>query len=350
MFKNMESLYDLYKNKGYSRREFLRSIMLLSATLGFPPSMFPDVVKALESRPKPAVIWLEFQDCAGCTESFIKSTSILPADVLLDYISLEYHETLMAPSGFYAEESKKEAIEKHRGRYILVVEGSVSPKDRGVYCTIGGKSNAELLQEAAEGAGLIIAVGSCASWGGIPYAYPNPTGAVAVSKLLKGKEVVNIPGCPPIGDVIVSVIAGYTITGKPPELDSLGRPKAFYGQTIHDRCYRRPFYNAGRFAESFDDEKAKKGYCLYKLGCKGPMTRNACATIRWNGGLSFPIQSGHPCFGCSEPDFWDRGFVYTPLSVVEGGFGPKEALLSVTVGAALGAGAAYLNKKLRGGK
>lgn len=198
--------------------------------------------------------------------------------------------------------------------------------------------------------GLIVAVGSCASWGGIPHAYPNPTGALSVSEVLKGKQVVNIPGCPPIGDVMVSVIANYVITGKAPELDSMGRPKTFYGQTIHDRCYRRPFYNAGRFANSFDDEGAKKGYCLYKLGCKGPITRNACATIRWNGGLSFPIQSGHPCFGCSEPDFWDRGMIYTPLSVVSVEFGIKEALVGAAVGTAVGVGVAYMNKKLRGGK
>lgn len=267
--------------------------------------------------------------------------------MLLDYISLEYHETLMSPSGFYAEEAKREAMEKYKGKYILIVEGSVSLRNRGVYCTVSGKSNVELLKEAAQKAGLVIAVGSCASWGGIPHAEPNPTGAVPVSQILGDRQVVNIPGCPPIGDVMVAVIAGFVITGKPPELDSMGRPKTFYGQTIHDRCYRRPFYNAGKFAGSFDDESAKKGYCLYKLGCKGPITRNACATIRWNGGLSFPIQSGHPCFGCSEPNFWDRGFIYSPLSVVEGGFGWKGILAGVATGVALGAASAAINKKFR---
>jgi hydrogenase small subunit len=346
----MDSLYSIYKQRGYTRRDFLKSSLLLATFLGLPPSAFPRVVEALELKPKPVVIWLEFQDCAGCTESFIRSTSILPSDVLLDYISLEYHETLMSPSGFYAEEAKREAIEKYKGKYILVVEGSLSPKSNGVYCTVSGKSNVELLKETAKNAGLIIAIGSCASWGGIPHAEPNPTGAIPVSQLLEDKKVVNIPGCPPIGDVVVAVIASYVITGKPPELDSMGRPKAFYGQTIHDRCYRRPFYNAGRFASSFDDENAKKGYCLYKLGCKGPITRNACATVGWNGGLSFPIRSGHPCFGCSEPDFWDRGFIYSPLSVVEGGFSWKKALVGVALGAVSGAVVGAVHKKLREGK
>ncbi len=151
--------------------------------LGLPPSMLPEVVHALETKPKPVVIWLEFQDCAGCSESFIRSTTVMPTEVLLDFISLEYHETLMAPAGEYAEESKREAMERYKGRYILVVEGSVTPN--GVYCAVGGRSN-------AEGAG-VIAVGSCASWGGIPKADPNPTGAKPVYEVLKGKKFVNIP-------------------------------------------------------------------------------------------------------------------------------------------------------------
>ena len=344
----MITLSQIFKEKGYSRRDFLKFATLTTAMLGLPPAMLPKVVHALETKPKPVVIWLEFQDCAGCSESFIRSTTVMPTEVLLDFISLEYHETLMAPAGYYAEESKREAIEKYRGKYILVVEGSATPE--GVYCTVGGHSNYELLKEASEHAGAIVAVGSCACWGGIPKAEPSPTGAKPVYEVLRGKKVVNIPGCPPIGDVMVATIVHFLALGKLPPLDSLGRPRTFYGQTIHDRCYRRAFYNAGRFAESFDDEKARNGYCLYKLGCKGPITRNACPTIRWNGGLSFPIQSGHPCFGCSEPDFWDRGFIYRPLSVVEGGFSSKEIATGIAVGALAGAGIAWINRKLRGGK
>ncbi len=346
----MNTLSEIFKKRGYSRRDFLKFATFTAAMLGLPPSMLPQVVHALEAKPKPVVIWLEFQDCAGCSESFIRSTTVMPAEVLLDFISLEYHETLMVPAGEYAEESKKEAIDKYKGKYILVVEGSVTPGDDGVYCTIGGHSNYELLKEAAEHAAMIVAAGSCASWGGIPKAKPNPTGAIPVYEALKDKKVVNIPGCPPIGDVLVATIVHFLALGKLPPLDSLGRPKIFYGQTIHDRCYRRAFYNAGKFAESFDDEYARAGYCLYKLGCKGPITRNACSTTRWNGGLSFPIQSGHPCFGCSEPDFWDRGFIYKPLSVIEEGFGIGKIAVGVAVGVAAGAGVAWLNRKMKGGK
>ncbi|MCS7307884.1 MAG: hydrogenase small subunit [Aquificaceae bacterium] len=341
----MKSLYHIFKDKGYTRRDFLRSAFLITSILGLHHSLMGDVVRALETKPKPTLVWLTFQSCLGCTQSFIKSTSIMPADVLLDYLSLRYHQAFMSSSGYRAEMLKKEIMEKQKGQYILVVEGSLSSVKKGAYCTVAGRSGVEVLKELAEHAGLVVAMGSCATWGGLPGAHPNPTDAVSLSAVLEGKRIVNLPGCPPIGDVMVSILTGFAITGKVPELDSLGRPKTFYGQTIHDRCYRRPFYNAGQFVDSFDAEDAIKGYCLYKLGCKGPITRNTCATMRWNGGLSFPIQSGHPCFGCSEPGFWDRGMVYTPLSVVEGGFGIKEAVVGVAVGTALGAGMAYLNKK-----
>jgi hydrogenase small subunit len=121
--------------------------------------------------------------------------------------------------------------------------------------------------------------------------------------------------------------------GTIPELDHIGRPKVFYGQSIHDRCYRRPFYDKGLFAETFDDEGAKKGWCLYKLGCKGPTTYNACATTKWNDGTSWPIESGHPCLGCSEPDFWDGGGFYKSLSM------PTENITQTAIYTAAGAAA-----------
>ena len=110
--------------------------------------------------------------------------------------------------------------------------------------------------------------------------------------------------------MITGTLLQFVSTGQVPDLDEHRRPKAFFGNTIHDRCYRRPFYDQGKFAKSFDDEGARNGWCLYELGCKGPTTYNACATIKWNGGTSFPIESGHGCIGCSEPGFWDKGSFY----------------------------------------
>lgn len=221
------------------------------------------------------------------------------------------------------------------GKYLLVVDGAIPTKDGGIYSTIAGRTNLDMLQEAAKGAAAIIAVGTCAAFGGIPNAKPNPTGAVSVSDLIKDKPIVNISGCPPIPAVITGVLAHYLTFGFLPELDDLGRPKSFYGETIHDRCYRRPFYDQGKFAKGFDDEGARNGWCLFELGCKGPTTHNSCATTKWNGGTSFPIESGHGCLGCSEPNFWDAGSFYTPLSA------PTAKLETIVAGAAVaGAGIA----------
>jgi len=165
----------------------------------------------------------------------------------------------------------------------------------------------ELLLESARGAKAIIAYGTCSSWGGIAGAKPNPTEAVSVADLVTDKPVIRVPGCPPIGEVMTGVIAHMITFDRLPELDHLGRPKAFYRHRIHDKCNRRAYFDAGLFAESFDDEGAKQGYCLYKLGCKGPTTYNSCAEMRWNGGVGFPILSGNPCIGCSEKNFWDNG-------------------------------------------
>jgi hydrogenase small subunit len=227
-------------------------------------------------------------------------------------------------------------MKENDGQYLLVVDGSI-PLDNPGYSTIAGVSNYDMLIEGAKGAAAIIAVGTCATYGGIPHAKPNPTGAVSVGDIIKDKPIINVPGCPPIPVVITGVLTHFLTFGAIPELDHLGRPMVFYGQSIHDRCYRRPFYDKGLFAKTFDDEGAKKGWCLYELGCKGPTTYNACATTKWNDGTSFPIEAGHPCLGCSEPDFWDGGGFYKALSM------PTEEIAKNTLyagAAAVAAGAA----------
>jgi hydrogenase small subunit len=345
-----KSIFEELKEKGVSRRDFMKLCGTVAGAIGLtylPPvklngasaklgrSYKPAalVAKALATKSRLPVIWLEFQDCAGCSEALTRSQSPTLVDLVLNQITVEYHETLSAAAGFQADDAKMAAMKKYAGKYVLVIEGSVSPKDGGVYCTIGGKSSLALLQEAAAGAAAIIATGNCAAFGGLPKANPNPTGAVSVSEALPGKTILNIPGCPAIPEVFTGTLAHFLIFGTLPELDQLNRPKTFYGNTIHDRCLRRPFYEAGKFASSFDDEGAKQGYCLYKLGCKGPTTYNACASLKWCGGLSFPVQSGHPCLGCSEPNFWDGGGFY------QGQSAPLDRPALVTAGAALATGA-----------
>ncbi len=302
--------YEEVLRKGYSRRDFVRFVSMMTAFIGLEQSAIGQVTKAMETQQRMPVIWLHFQECTCCSESFIRSSHPIVADILLDKISLDYTETLMAASGTQAEEALKNTMTKYKGKYLLCVEGSVPMGADGVYCMIGGKTSLQILEEASEGAAAIIAWGSCASNGCVQSAKPNPTGATPIHKIIKNKPIIKVPGCPPIGEVMAGVIVHYLTFGRIPELDKLGRPKAFYSKRVHDTCYRRPFYDAGLFVETFDDENAKKGYCLYKVGCKGPSTYNACGVMKWNNGTSYPIQSGHPCIGCSEENFWDNGRLY----------------------------------------
>ena len=293
---------------------------MMAAFIGVETSAVGQVVKAMETKKRPAVIWLHFQECTCCSESFIRSSHPIVADIILDKLSLDYTETLMAAAGHQAEEAMQNTMKEHYGEYILCVEGSVPTAGDGEYCCIGGKSAINILEEAAAGAKAIIAWGSCACNGCVQAAKPNPTKATPIHKILKGKPIVKVPGCPPIGEVMAGTIVHLITFGTLPELDSIGRPKAFYSKRVHDSCYRRPYYDAGMFVETFDDENAKRGYCLYKVGCKGPSTYNACGIMKWNNGTSYPIQSGHGCFGCSEENFWDNGPIYERM-VNAGGFG-----------------------------
>lgn len=344
-----KTIYQELKKQGVNRRDFMKLCGMMVGAMGLTglpsfgkgaPTTSLDAIEptvalvahALESKPRLPIIWLELQDCAGCSEALIRSHSPTAVDLVLNKITVEYHETLSAAAGFQVEEAKQAAMKKYAGQYILVVEGSISPADDGIYCTVGGRSSLDILKEAADDAAAIIATGNCASFGGIPKANPNPTGAVGVTQLITGKPVVNISGCPAIPEAFTGVVAHFLVFGALPELDHLNRPKTFYGHTIHDRCLRRPFYDAGKFANSFDDEGARQGWCLYKLGCKGPTTYNSCATLKWDAGLSFPIQSGHPCLGCSEPNFWDGGGFY------QGQSAPLNRPNMAAVGAAVVAG------------
>lgn len=330
---------------GISRRRFLEFCSGLAAGLGLAPGMAPRIAEALESVRRPSVIWLSFQECTGCTEALTRADAPSLEELILSVISLDYHHTLQAASGHAAEEARLQAMRDNAGKYLVIVDGSVPLGNPG-FSTIAGISNKDMLLETVRDAAAVIAVGSCAAYGGLPMARPNPTGAVPISELVKDKPVVNIPGCPPIPVVITAVVAHVVTFGTLPRLDGQGRPAAFYAETIHDRCYRRPFYDRGLFAKSFQDDGAKAGWCLFELGCKGPITRNACATVKWNGGVGFPIQAGHPCLGCSQPNFWDFGGVYHPLSEPGGGSTATVAA-AVAVGAAAAAGGQALVKRTR---
>ncbi len=316
MQKEIPTIRQAMDAKGYSRRDFLLFCGLATAAAGLELSGLAQVVEAFENKPRPPVVWLHFQECTCCSESFIRSSHPIVADVIFDTLSLDYTETLQAAAGAQAEKTRDDTIKNNQGKYILLVEGSIPTGDAG-YCMIGGKSAEQILKEAADGAAAIIAWGSCASNGCIQSAKPNPTGATPIHKIVN-KPVINVPGCPPIAEVMTGVVTHVLLFGKIPELDSQGRPKEFYSRRVHDTCYRRPYYDAGLFVESWDDEAARKGYCLYKMGCRGPVTYNACSVTKWNSNLSYPIQSGHGCIGCSEAGFWDNGPFYQHLASFPG--------------------------------
>lgn len=342
MSDQKQHLANELQRRGISRRSFMKFCTSMASAMALSPALGAEMAEKLAIIQRQSVIWLSFQECTGCTEAITRSHKPSLESLIFDFVSLDYHHTLQAASGDAAEHAREAAMHANGGKYLLIVDGSIPLKDDGVYSTIAGMTNLDMLKEVAKDCFAIVSVGSCAAFGGLPAAEPNPTGAVAVSDIIRDKPIINIPGCPPIPVVMTGVLA-HVLTFGIPELDSMGRPKVFFGDTIHDRCYRRPFYDRGEFAKSFDDEGARKGWCLYELGCKGPTTHNACATVKWNNGTSWPVQSGHGCLGCSEPDFWDAGGFYKALSTgsTEPGQWAKGALAA---GAAAGLATAFMNK------
>ncbi len=308
---------------GVSRRDFLKFCAGVTVMLGLPAGMEVKIAEAATSPKRPPVLWLSAQDCTGCTESLLRTNHQTLENLILELISLDYHETLNTGSGHQAEAARIKSMRENKGRYILVVDGSVPVKDDGIYCKIGGKTSLALLEEMAPQAAVVVALGSCASWGGLPAADPNPTGALPVHEIFKMKgiktPVVNIPGCPPNGYNFLSTILYFVTLKKLPELDDEGRPKFAYGRLIHNNCERRPHFDAARFAVEFGDEGHRKGYCLYKLGCKGPESHNNCPTLLYGdvGSGSWPVGTGHPCFGCSDKNVGFTVALRTPAKIKE---------------------------------
>ncbi|HTY04682.1 MAG TPA: hydrogenase small subunit [Rhodocyclaceae bacterium] len=308
--REAESAADVVSRRlGISRREFLQICAATAGTLGLPAGAEAAVAKAVAKAQRPSVIWLHFQECTGCSESLLRAEHPTLERLILDVISLDYHETLMAAAGHQAEAARKSAMAANKGKYILVVEGAIPLKDNGIYCKVGGQKAVDMVKECAADAAAVIAIGSCASWGGMPSTHPSipalasssPTGASGVSEAL-GKPVVTIPGCPPNPYNFLATAVHFLTFGKLPEVDKLGRPLFAYGRLVHENCERRAHFDAGRFAMEFGDEGHRKGYCLYKLGCKGPETYANCPAVGFGdaGQGIWPVGCGHPCIGCTE--------------------------------------------------
>jgi hydrogenase small subunit/[NiFe] hydrogenase small subunit len=349
------------KNTPVSRRGFIKGCTVAAAALGLSDAMVPKLVEAATSNQRPPVVWLHFQECTGCSESLLRASHPDIGRLILDIISLDYHETIMVAAGHQAEKSLTDTVSNYKGKFICVVEGGIPTKDGGIYCKIGNRTAMDLLADVGPKAAAVIAIGNCATFGGIQAAAPNPTGAVGVNKLLKDTPVINISGCPPNPICFLGTVLHYLTFKKMPRTDQLGRPLFAYGRKNHDHCERRAHFDEGRFVEQFGDEAHRLGYCLYKVGCKGPQTYANCPAVRFNDVNVWPVSVGHGCVGCTEPDFWDT---MTPfyerlpnINIPGGGRGivsgatSKSKVILGAAAAAVGIHAAIgIGKKIKGDK
>jgi hydrogenase small subunit len=349
---------------GVSRRDFIKVCSAAAAAVGLPAWAAEKMAETVAKGRKPSVIWLHYQECTGCTESLLRSSAPDVAELILDLVSLDYHETLFAASGRQIEAALEQAMTENKGQYILVVEGAIPLKDDGIYCYVGGKKAVDTLKRVAADAAAVVAIGSCASWGGIPSSFPNPTQAVGAPEVLKGsgKAIVTLPGCPANPYNLLGTVLQYATFKSLPKLDERGRPLFAYGRVIHEDCPRRPHFDAGRFAAVFGDENHRNGYCLYKLGCKGPQTHANCSLLDYcEVPGAWPVGIGHPCVGCTEQGILFGGNtktetpIYTNLPIDKPtapfaypGVGPAQGKIAPVAtgvaGLAIGAvaGAAYM--------
>jgi hydrogenase small subunit len=326
------ALHDLLAVRGVTRRDFLKYCGSVAAALGLAETMAPQIAAALEGAPKllPA-LWINGGSCTGCTESIAQVDSPDVASIVLDYLSFEYFETIMATAGHQAEENIKKRVEE--GGYIVIYEGSVMTGFKGRTMTAGAPDHTGLaiLEEVASNALAVLAVGSCAVDGGWVKAHPNPAGATGVAAYLQSKgidkPVVNLPTCPVNPEWIVAMVVqlllvaggdvakfvdatkwvmrNYTdeVTG---ENVDLRMPAGIYGQSIHDNCPRRGHFENGEFVSELGSKEEALGYCLYKVGCKGPQTFTQCPVTRWNREASWCVEAGGPCIGCGGLNWVDN--------------------------------------------
>jgi len=300
-----DSLYQGLIKRGVSRRDFMKFCTAMAATLALPSSFVTQIAEALEKKQKPTLVWLDFQNCAGDIEALLRSTSPTIAELVLDILSVDYYATIMASAGKQAEKSLADVVKNLKGKYIAIADGAIPMKDGGVYACVAGRSALDIAKEVCGNAMATICVGTCASFGGLPAAAPNPTGAVGVYEAT-GIKTLNLSGCPMNPENLTATVVHFLTFGTLPATDNLGRPLFAHGKRIHDNCERRAHFDAGQYVRKWGDEGHRQGWCLYEMGCKGPEAFLNCPTIKYNGHTSWPVQAGHGCIACAVPDFWDK--------------------------------------------
>ena len=305
-----------------SRRDFVKLCSGTVAGFGVSQMFHPAIHEAFAQTltgERPPVFWVQGQGCTGCSVTLLNSTHPSIADVLLKIISLEFHPTVMAAEGEGAYEHMMRVAEKFKGKFIFAVEGAVPVAHDGKCCVVAEADHhevtmTEVTKVLAANAAAVLAVGTCAAYGGIPAGKGNETGAMGVSAFLKKEgipaPVINIPGCPPHPDWIVGTIALalQKIKEKGLEaglaevvslLDSEGRPLPFYGRNVHENCPYLGKYDEGKFSATFTE----KDGCRYDLGCKGPGAYCDSFERKWNG-VNWCVANAI-CIGCTEPSFPD---------------------------------------------
>ncbi len=267
--------------------------------------ILPSVRKFVDqsNNGKLPVIWLETSDSGDNNIAFMNTTYPYLHQVFTDMIDLLYSNTFMAAQGTDALDLLFESAEEFQGQFVLVVEGAIPTKDNGIYNVIARTKNGNItaLDAVTSLGGMaqyIVAIGTCASFGGASSAAPNTTGSVGVGSVLQ-REVINVSGCPVNPDWFVGTLAHLLMYGKP-ELDELGRPKIFYGNTIHRHCQRRSYFDKDDLAKKLGDPE-----CMFSQGCVGPRTGSDCPYRQWINHVSWPVKVNTPCIGCTNQDFPD---------------------------------------------
>jgi hydrogenase small subunit len=301
-----------------TRREFMRWAVAAPLAAESLDQFLPRLACAMQEAVKEyPIIWLQASTCSGCSVSVINTIHPSIKNVILEQVlpghqlKLMYHGTLMAATGRLSLDAARETSAKHRGKYVLVVEGAVPTKQQGAYGSLGEEgdrtiSMLEWTERLGRDAMATLAVGTCAAYGGISAADPNPSGCKGVTDFYASRgistPVIAIPGCPPHPDWFIGTVAKILLYGmpQPKELDEHRRLKLFYGRSIHSRCIYRDYLDLGVFASNFGQEG-----CLMELGCKGPFTSADCPVRLWNGSVNWCINAGGPCIGCTEPGFPD---------------------------------------------
>jgi len=262
------------------------------------------------------VLWLQGGACSGNTMSFLNAEEPTVIELVTDYgVNILWHPSIGLEIGEQVTHLMHDLIQGKQQLDILVYEGSIvqGPKNTGTMNYFCDRPMKDWIKELSEVAGYVVAIGDCATWGGIPAVPPNPSESTGMQfhkqkiggflganyRSKGGLPVINIPGCPAHPDWITQILVAISVGRiKDVLIDEYHRPKTFFTDFVQTGCP-----NVNNFAQKIDGHFGKRGGCLfYEVGCRGPMTRASCNRILWNR-QSSKTRVNHPCLGCTEPGF-----------------------------------------------